>query len=174
MGFQSPWHLGYWSSVGQFLLKHFFISQNYLLGSLNHIHMWQLSPQLSCGNNCQIWTWYSTTNMYLVMLENNGTEEIGLVTPASGWTTCIHSCPWMTKMCLLLLVTNFGSEADPSQTMHRRPWDGDPFIQIWFPYHQWCWYMANPDPITLFHTSWYIYLCTPICAKSFSTEVEDH
>ena len=23
-----------------------------------HVHIWQVSPQLSCGDTCQIWTWY--------------------------------------------------------------------------------------------------------------------
>ena len=28
--------------------------QKYMLDSLNRIHIWQVSPQLSCGNTCQI------------------------------------------------------------------------------------------------------------------------
>ena len=28
------------------------------------IHVWQVSLQLSCGNTCQIWTWYTIANMY--------------------------------------------------------------------------------------------------------------
>ena len=30
----------------------------YLLDKLNHIHIWQVSPQLSCGDTCQIWIRY--------------------------------------------------------------------------------------------------------------------
>ena len=30
----------------------FSIKQMYLLCSLNHIHIWQLSPQLSCSDTC--------------------------------------------------------------------------------------------------------------------------
>ena len=59
----------------------FSIWQKYLLDYLNHVYIWQVPPQLSCGDTCQIWTWYST-NVCLTMLkisENNGTEEIGLV-----------------------------------------------------------------------------------------------
>ena len=32
------------------------ILQKYLLRSLNHMHIWQVSLQLSCGKTCQIWT----------------------------------------------------------------------------------------------------------------------
>ena len=30
---------------------------------LHHIYIWQVSPQLSCGNTCQIWTWYTIASM---------------------------------------------------------------------------------------------------------------
>ena len=42
-----------------------------------------MSPQLSCGDTCQIWTWYSQANLSFDDAENeeiNGSEEIGLVT----------------------------------------------------------------------------------------------
>ena len=35
---------------------------DYLLDTLNHINIWQMSPQLSCGDACQIWMWYSIDN----------------------------------------------------------------------------------------------------------------
>ena len=46
-----------------------------------------MSPQLSCGNTCQIGTWYSLGNQWFDNGENpeiNGTEEIALVTPTPG------------------------------------------------------------------------------------------
>ena len=55
-----------------------------MLDYSNHIRFWQMSPQLSCGDTCQIWTWYSIANDSFDISknsENNGTEEIGLVTP---------------------------------------------------------------------------------------------
>ena len=39
--------------------------QKYLLYALNLIHIWQVSPQLSSGNTCQILMWYSIADMYL-------------------------------------------------------------------------------------------------------------
>ena len=38
----------------------FFFFQNYLLDLLNHAHIWQASPQLSCGDTCQTRPWYQT------------------------------------------------------------------------------------------------------------------
>ena len=51
---------------------------------MNHIHVWQVPPQLSYWDTCQIWTWYSICNQCLdkgESGENNGTGEIALVTP---------------------------------------------------------------------------------------------
>ena len=45
-----------------FSVHEILILQNYLLCSLNHFHIWQVSPQLGCGDTCQIWTWYSISN----------------------------------------------------------------------------------------------------------------
>ena len=50
----------------------FSILQKYLLDYLHHIHIWQVSPQLSCGNTCQIWTWYTIANMNFGDAENLG------------------------------------------------------------------------------------------------------
>ena len=30
-----------------------------------HIHIWQVSPQLSCGDTCQIWMWFGRSNGHL-------------------------------------------------------------------------------------------------------------
>ena len=39
-------------------------STKYILDfALNHILIWQGLPQLSCGNPCQIWMWYSISNL---------------------------------------------------------------------------------------------------------------
>ena len=50
-------------------LAKFSILQKYLLDSLNHNHIWQVSPQLRCGDPCQISTRYSIAN---VCFDNNG------------------------------------------------------------------------------------------------------
>ena len=54
-----PWGGGFWSSGHYFLhWGNFFILQKYMLDSLNHVHIWRVLPQLSCGDLCQICTWY--------------------------------------------------------------------------------------------------------------------
>ena len=55
----------------------------YKLDTLNHVHICQVSLQLSCVDTCQIWMWYDTGNEYFdpsENCENNGTQNIGLVT----------------------------------------------------------------------------------------------
>ena len=37
----------------------FLLLQKYPLDQLNHIHIWQVPPQLCCSGTCQIWRWYS-------------------------------------------------------------------------------------------------------------------
>ena len=66
------------------LQRKFSILQKYWLDSWSHFHIWQVSPQLSCGDTCQIWMWCSICNQCFdnnENQENNRTEEIGLVTP---------------------------------------------------------------------------------------------
>ena len=62
-----------------------FFIQKWLSNSLNHIHIWQVSPQLSCAHTCHIWTWSSIANTCSnnsgKFEKYNGTKEIGLVTP---------------------------------------------------------------------------------------------
>ena len=57
-------------------LEKFSILQKCMLNSLNRIHTWQVSPPLSCGSTCQIWMWYQAGNKRLVILKNNGTEQM--------------------------------------------------------------------------------------------------
>ena len=73
-------HAG-WAYLGWGLLKlrslisplaKFSILQKYLLYYLHHIHIWQVSPQLSCGNTCQIWTWYLIGNQCFGNGEKSG------------------------------------------------------------------------------------------------------
>ena len=55
---------------------------------MNHIHIWQVSPQLSCGDTCQIWMRYSLSNWYfdnILRLEKiKEMLEIGSEAPTSG------------------------------------------------------------------------------------------
>ena len=46
-------------------LGKFSILKRYMLDSWNHIYVWRMSSQLSCGDICQIWTWYLIGKLYV-------------------------------------------------------------------------------------------------------------
>ena len=41
-----------------------------------HVYIWQVSPQLSCGDTCQIWMWFKESNSYFCKTENFAYREI--------------------------------------------------------------------------------------------------
>ena len=41
-----------------------------------HVYIWQVSPQLSCGDTCQIWMWFRESNMCFCKIENFAYGEI--------------------------------------------------------------------------------------------------
>ena len=41
-----------------------------------HVHIWQMSPQLSRGDTCQIWIWFKEYDKYFWNIENIHNKEI--------------------------------------------------------------------------------------------------
>ena len=41
-----------------------------------HVHIWQVSPQLSCGDTWQIWTWLKVSNLYFCKIKISRDGEI--------------------------------------------------------------------------------------------------
>ena len=41
-----------------------------------HVYIWQVSPQLSCGDTCQIWMWFNESKRYFCKIENFAYGEI--------------------------------------------------------------------------------------------------
>ena len=41
-----------------------------------HVYIWQVSPQLSCADTCQILMWFKESNMYFCKIENFAYGEI--------------------------------------------------------------------------------------------------
>ena len=77
-------------------LREILIKQKYKSDNFNHVHICQVSPQLSWGDTCQIWTWYHTGNHcfdHSEKWENNGTEKIGLVTPTPVARIPLYTSP---------------------------------------------------------------------------------
>ena len=77
----SQWTLSYFSCIdlGWGLLKlrslisplqKISIYHNSRSHTLNHVNIWQVSPQLSCGDSCQIWTSYFIVNVCFDSAEN--------------------------------------------------------------------------------------------------------
>ena len=54
----------------------FSTSPKYVLAIEYHVHSWHVSPQLSCGNTCQIWIWFKERNRHFCEIENFAYGEI--------------------------------------------------------------------------------------------------
>ena len=39
-----------------------------------HVHIWQVSPQLSCGDPWHIWTWFEVSNLYFAKKKKKNGE----------------------------------------------------------------------------------------------------
>ena len=60
-----------------------------------HVYIWQVSPQLSCVDTCQIWMWFEESNMYFCQVENFAYGEINKQSfsnphPWTIWTKWTH------------------------------------------------------------------------------------
>ena len=69
-----------WGLLSQFPLFCYFPNfselSKYWLPMEYHVHIWQMSLQLSCGDICQIWMWFGESNMYFCSIENFANREI--------------------------------------------------------------------------------------------------
>ena len=56
-----------------------------------HVYIWQVSPQLSCGDSCQIWMWLKESNSYFCKIENFAYGEINerSFSNPHPWFTCM-------------------------------------------------------------------------------------
>ena len=83
-----------------------------MLETLNHIHICQVSPQLSCSDTCQIGTWCYIGKQCFDNLENlgNGTSKIGLVTPpvvCYGWIILVFMACFIKSYSFSLYWNNY-------------------------------------------------------------------
>ena len=59
-----------------------------------HVHIWQVSPQLSCGDTCQIWMRFKECKRYFCEIENFAYGEIderSFSNPTPGVTKPVSS-----------------------------------------------------------------------------------
>ena len=54
----------------------FSTSPKYMLAIEYHVHIWQVLPQLSCGDTCHIWMWFKECNRYFCEIDNFAYGEI--------------------------------------------------------------------------------------------------
>ena len=55
---------------------HFPLLSKQTLAIEYHVYIWQVSPQLSYGDTCQIWMWFRESNSYFCKIENFAYGEI--------------------------------------------------------------------------------------------------
>ena len=66
-----------WGLLSQFSPFHYFpLLSKQTLAIQYHVYIWQVLPQLSCGDTCQIWMWFRESNRYFCNIENFAYGEI--------------------------------------------------------------------------------------------------
>ena len=83
-----------------------------------HINIWQVSPQLSCGDTWQIWTWFEVSNIHFCRIKISHNREINkrsFSNPTPGQysvfvsrvTLKFDGWPWITKGHLFYVASSF-------------------------------------------------------------------
>ena len=87
-----------WGLLSQFspfrYFPHFPLLSKQTLAVEYHVYIWQVSPQLSCGDTCQIWMWFKESNRYFCKIEIFVYGEISERSfsnprPRSEWCICV-------------------------------------------------------------------------------------
>ena len=68
---------------------HFSPQSKHTLAIEQHVYIWQVSPQFSCDDACQIWMWLKESNWYFCKIENFAYGEIkewSFSDPHPWWT----------------------------------------------------------------------------------------
>ena len=87
----------WWGLPSQFFPFRYFPNlaeqSEYRLFIWYNYHIWQMSLQLSCGDICQIWTWFEECNMYFLDIRNILDGEIWSISYPHPWSSLRkHSC----------------------------------------------------------------------------------
>ena len=81
----TPWYCGRapnqgWGLLSQFSSFRYFpyfpLLSKQVLTIEYRVYIWQVSPQLSCGDTCQIWLWFRESSRYFCRIENCAYGEI--------------------------------------------------------------------------------------------------
>ena len=112
-----------WGLLSQFspfrYFPHFPLLSKQTLAIEYHVYIWQVSPQLSCNDTCQIWMWFRESNRYLCKIENFAYGKIAngaLVTPTPVLRTdvCFTLKRDREKLVILLTIAELPAQKAPS------------------------------------------------------------
>ena len=87
-----------WGLLSQFspfcYFPHFLLLSKQVLAIEYRIYIWQVSPQLSCGDTCQIWMWFRESSRYFCKIENFAYGEISEQSFSNPhpWSPSVQQC----------------------------------------------------------------------------------
>ena len=102
-----------WGLLSQFspfrYFPHFPLLSKQTLAIEYRVHIWQVSPQLSCGDTCQIWMWFRESNRYFCKIENFAYGEISERSFSNPHPWTLTPLPWTKWLpfCRQYFQTNF-------------------------------------------------------------------
>ena len=98
-------HLG-WGLLSRFppfrYFPNFSALSNHTLDIEYHVYIWQVSPQLSCGDTCQIWKWFKETNRYFWKIEHFAYGEINERSFSNPYPS--NRISWTTTCCHVIVI----------------------------------------------------------------------
>ena len=138
----------------------FSTSPKYMLAIEYHVHIWQVSPQLSCSDTCQIWMRLKERNRYFCQIENFAYGEIDKQSFSNPhpWTQWVYhtetdrSSGWLPWSSLEMLKLAFNISSD-KQGSHP---DIHVSVALASPHIQWNVYQNYVTYVRLYITdTWY-------------------
>ena len=69
-----------------------------------HVYIWQVSPQLSCGDTCQIWVSFEESNMCFCQVENFAYGEINERSFSNPHPWYQDQCSWRVQNFKLIFL----------------------------------------------------------------------
>ena len=110
-----------WGLLSQFspfrYFPHFPLLSKQTLAIEYRVHIWQVSPQLSCGDTCQIWMWFGESNRYFCKIENFAYGEISERSFSNPQPWSVSRMGWGARSRLVPLGTACQNESWRTQQM---------------------------------------------------------
>ena len=112
-----------WGLLNQFppfrYFPNFWGSWKHTLGMEYHVYIRQVSPQLSCGDTCQIWMWFKESSRYFCKIENFACEEINERSFSNPHPRSSLSPPWwFTRFFFSQVIGSHVIGGDASAVYH--------------------------------------------------------